>query len=186
MVLRSTVIGVFETRDQAHRAVEELHRAGFDHDHIAVVSHHKEGIEVTDLDAAKAAQVTGETKAEEGAAIGAVTGGVLGGLMALPALLPGVGPVFAFGALATSLFGIAAGAAGGGMVGALVGMDFPEEEARAYEMQLKAGRVLVGVQGGERTEEAAAIMRRQGAIEATAPPHHGASPNPVPPPLPPM
>jgi len=46
------------------------------------------------------------------------------------------------------------------MVGALIGMDFPEEEARYYEQQLKAGRVLVGVKAGDRNGEAMEILRR--------------------------
>src|SRR5262249_47500372 len=126
VLLRSTVIGVFDTHAQAHQAVEELRRAGFRNDDFAVVMHHKEKAEVTDLDAAKAAQVTGKTKAEEGLIAGAVAGAVAGGLMGL---IPGVGPVLTIGVLAGSLFGVAAGAAGGGIVGALIGMDFPEEEA---------------------------------------------------------
>jgi len=168
VLLRSTVIGVFDTHPQAHQAVEELRRAGFHRDDIAVVMHRKEGVEVTDVDAAKAAQVTGETKAEEGVAAGAIAGGLVGGLMGL---IPGVGAILSFGALAGSLFGIAAGAVGGGIVGALVGMDFPEEEARYYEQQLKAGKVLVGVKAGDRNPEATEILRRCGATDASDP-HH--------------
>jgi len=166
VLLRSTVIGVFDSHDKAHCAVEELRRAGFSDENFAVVMHHREGVEVTDMDAAKAAQVTGDTKAEEGAATGAVTGAVLGGLMALPALIPGVGPILSFGTLAASLFGATAGALGGGMVGALVGMDFPEEEAKYYEQQLKAGRVLVGVKAMDRNQVALDIFRNCGALDA--------------------
>jgi len=180
VVVPSTVIGVFDTRAQGQRAVEELRRAGFPEDHFALVMHRDEGVEVTDVDAAKAAQITGETKGEEGAAAGAVAGGLVGGLMALPALIPGVGPVLSIGTLAASLFGITTGAVGGGMVGALVGMDFPEEEARYYEDQLKAGRVLVGVKAGDRTEQAREVLLRNGASLTTSPRHQPAA-SPVPP-----
>jgi hypothetical protein len=168
---RSTVVGVFETREQAERAVEELRRLGFSDDALALVVHHpKRGVvEVTDLDAAEAARVSGESKAGEGTVAGAVTGGILGGLMALPALIPGVGPVLSFGTLAAALFGVAAGAAGGGIVGALIGEDFPEPEARFYERELKAGRVLVGVRAGERFAEAVEALRRAGAYDASTP-----------------
>jgi hypothetical protein len=167
---RSTVVGVFDTRAQAQLAVDDLRRAGFKDSQIAMVMHRNDQsrTEVSDLDAAKAAQVSGESKAGEGAAIGAGTGAVLGGVMGVAtALIPGVGPVLSVGTLAATIFGVAAGAAGGGVVGALIGLDFPEEEARFYERELKAGRVLVGVKADERDGEAAAIMYRCGGYDAT-------------------
>lgn len=171
---RSTVIGVFDNRAQGHRAVEELHRAGFADSHVTMVMHHNDTtVDVTDMDAAKAAQVTGESKAGEGAAIGAVAGGLGGGVAALAlGLIPGVGPVLSLGALAASIFGVGAaiGATGGGIIGGLIGADFPEEEARFYERELKAGRVLVGVRAEERAGEARAILDRCGGYHAlTAP-----------------
>ena len=56
MTERATLIGVFERRDQAHQAVQELHRAGFRDADITMVMHHDlhRDVEVTDLDAAKA------------------------------------------------------------------------------------------------------------------------------------
>jgi len=175
---RSAVIGVFDTREQAHRVVEELRRAGFSDNQITMVMHHRnDGTEVTDMDAAKAAQVTGENKAGEGAAIGAIAGGLGGGAVALAlGMIPGIGPVLTMGtALAATMFGIgaAAGGATGGIVGALIGMDIPEDEARFYENELKAGKVLVGVHS-DRTDEAAAIMdhcgcHHDGAIPERAP-----------------
>jgi len=164
---RSAVIGVFDTREQAHRAVEELHQAGFPHNHITVVMHHDHhrGVEITDMDASKAAWVTGDTKAGNGAAVGALAGGLSGGALALAVgLIPGVGPVLSAGVLAAAFFGVGAavGAVGGGIVGALVGQDFPEAEAQFYEAQLKAGKVLVGVHQADRLDEARAILDRAG------------------------
>jgi hypothetical protein len=167
----STVVGVFDTRSQAELAVEELRFAGFRDSQLAMVMHHdsRETVEVTDLDAAKAAQVTGESKAGEGAAIGAASGAVVGGAIGVAtALIPGVGPVISLGTLAATVFGVAAGAAGGGLVGTLIGLDFPEDEARFYEQELKAGRILVGVKAEDRESEAEAIMQRYGAYDATA------------------
>lgn len=167
----STVVGVFDTRSQAELALEELRQAGFHDSQLAMVMHRdpKETVEVTDLDAAKAAQVSGESKAGEGAAIGAASGAVVGGAIGVAtALIPGVGPVISLGTLAATVFGVAAGAAGGGLVGTLIGLDFPEEEARFYEQELKAGRILVGVKAEDRESEAEAIMRRYGAYDATA------------------
>ena len=177
---RSTVVGVFETRAQAERAMEELKRAGFSDSQITLVMHHrdKSTVEVTDLDAAKAAQVSGESKAGEGAGIGAAAGAVAGGLMAL---IPGVGPVLSIGTLAGAIFGVVAGGAGGGIVGALIGQDFPEDEARFYERELKAGRVLVGVQAGDRYEQARNILCGCGAYDARSPREVKAGAAPAPP-----
>jgi hypothetical protein len=171
---RTTVIGVFDTRQQAHQAIEELRRAGFKDSQITMVMHHNDDtvVDVTDMDAAKAAQVTGESKAGEGALAGTVAGGLGGGALALAlGMIPGIGPVLSFGTLAPGLFGVgsAIGAAGGGVVGALIGADFPEEEARFYEQELKAGKVLLGVSGGDRADEAQQILERCGGTHALTP-----------------
>jgi hypothetical protein len=176
-IQRDTTIAVFDTRDSAHRAVEALHRAGFGNHQITMVMHHREQekLEVTDLDAAKAAQVSGETKEGEGAAIGAVAGGLLGGAIALAVvLIPGFGPALVAGGLVLpSALGIATGvvggAVGGGLVGALVGLDFPEEHARVYERELKSGKILVGVRAGDRLTEAADILHLSGGYDVVPP-----------------
>jgi hypothetical protein len=162
---RATVVGAFDDRAKAQLAVDNLRRSGFADNQIAMVMHRDVGPEATDLDAAKAAQISGESKAGTGAAIGAAAGGIVGGAMGLAAgLIPGVGPIIA---LAPTIFGVAAGATGGGVVGTLIGLDFPEEHARFYERELKAGHVLVGVQTVNRDAEAAAIIYRSGGFDAT-------------------
>jgi hypothetical protein len=171
---RSLVIGVFNTRDEAQRAVEELHQAGFPSSEISVVMHrdHHADVDLTDMDAAKAAYITGENKAGEGAAIGALAGGIGGGVLALGVgLIPGLGPVFAGGLLAAACFGVGAavGATGGGIVGALIGQEFPEDEACFYEQELKAGRVLVGVKNPERLDEALTLLESLGGYHALSP-----------------
>ena len=166
---RSTVVGVFASRAQAHQAMEELRRAGFHDNQITLVTHRNEGVEVTDVDAQKAAVVSGESKAGEGAGIGAAAGAVAGARMVL---IPGVGPVLSIGTLAGVIFGVIAGGAGGGLVGALIGQDFPEEEARFYERELKAGRSLVGVKADNRLAEAVGILQRCGAYDASTPQAH--------------
>jgi hypothetical protein len=176
---RATLVGIFDTREGAHQAVEALHRAGFGNHQITMVMHHpeQEKEEVTDLDAAKAAQVTGETKEAQGIALGAAAGALVGGAIAVASMaIPGFGPLIVGGGLlsAYSLAGVAAGvvggAVGGGLVGAFIGLDIPEEEARQYERELKAGRALVGVKAGERSNEAWDILRAYGGrdLEDTA------------------
>lgn len=184
---RSTLIGVFDSREQGHRTVEELRRAGFPDSHITMVMHHERSndVEITDMDAAKAAQVSGESKAGEGAALGVAAGGVGGGALAaaaalVPGLIPGIGPVLSMGTMAATLFsigtaaavgvGAAIGATGGGIIGGLIGADIPEDEARFYEQELKAGRVLVGVSADKRVDEARAILDRCGGYHALSAP----------------
>jgi uncharacterized membrane protein len=63
------------------------------------------------------------------------------------------------------LSGVAAGAAVGGISGALVGMGIPENEARSYEGRVRAGNVLVAVHTDSPTEQRVArdILDRVGA-----------------------
>jgi hypothetical protein len=170
----STLVGIFDTREAAHRAAEELHRAGF-HNHQITVVHHATppgDVEVTDLDAAKAAQVSGETKEVKASAVGAVAGALIGGAVAVATMaIPGLGAVviggslIGTGVLAGVATGVGVGVVGGGIVGALVGLDIPEPEARLYEQELKAGRALVGVRAGDRANEAWDILRLNGGRE---------------------
>jgi hypothetical protein len=46
---------------------------------------------------------------------------------------------------AAAFTGLIAGGAVGSMVGALIGAGIPEQQAKAYDEQLKAGGILVGV-----------------------------------------
>src|SRR5262249_19490150 len=156
-------VGIFESRAQAERAVHDLRGAGFPADEIVLIMHHQDAVEITALDAAKAAQVTGHSKAVEGAAVGAATGAVVGGLAAvIPIFLPGVGVAYGVGTLAAALVGLLGGGAGGTVVGALVGADFPDEYARFFAQELKAGHVLVGVKTHDRAREARDILHYTG------------------------
>jgi hypothetical protein len=150
---RTTVVGVFDNRDQADRAVEELRRVGFRDDQIGYAVRGTEGETFE----------TGKTAAGEGLATGAVIGGLVGAAAAL--LIPGIGPVVAGGVLASVLGGAAVGAAAGGILGALVGMGIPEEEASYYESEFQAGRTLVTVSCESRCAEAQEVMRRFGAYD---------------------
>jgi hypothetical protein len=69
---RGAVVGVFDSRERARAAAEALRQAGFADADITVVMHRDlhGDVEVTDLDAAKAAWVSGESKAGKGAAEG--------------------------------------------------------------------------------------------------------------------
>src|SRR5919206_1900684 len=142
MQARSTAVAVFDERDDAEDAINDLKDAGFPGEEIGLVAR--------DRDQASAMAESTGTKAGEGAVTGAVAGGVLGGLggflvgvgsLAIPVL----GPVIAAGAFATALAGAAVGAGVGALAGALIGMGIPENEANWYEERVKGGAWLVSV-----------------------------------------
>jgi hypothetical protein len=73
-------------------------------------------------------------------------------------LIPGVGPFIAFGALGAALTGAVSGAVVGGIAAALIDFSgIPEEDARAYEQQMHAGKTLVAVKA--RDEDALEVRR---------------------------
>ena len=121
---RSTVIGVFQERDQAERAKAELRRAGFPDDGI--------GLEAGGGRAS--ATGAGPNDVEPGSPAGA--------------------PRRAATRRAAS-----------GRLGLLRGLDVSDEQARYYQHELQAGRIIMAVRETDRSSEAAAIMRRLGAHE---------------------
>lgn len=148
-------VGVFSTRQEAERALNELNRSGFSMNQVSIIAKDADrqddiaGVEVGDR------RDVGN-KADEGAATGALTGGALGGITGLlvglgTLAIPGVGPVMLAGELATTLAttvaGGAIGAATGGLLGGLIGLGIPEERARVYDTRVSRGEYLVIVRG---------------------------------------
>ena len=150
------VVGLFDDRETAQRAIEALTAAGFHRDDIGFAIKN-EGAPPHEV-----SEVTAAEGPAGGAATGALTGGLLGGLIAAAAALivPGIGPVLAGGLLASALSGAAIGAAAGGLLGALVGLGVPEEEAAQLQHELEAGRAVVTVRTTDRAAEARAIFDR--------------------------
>ena len=159
-------VGVFRTRDAAERAVADLKAAGYRDDQIGMVGKDERGNTVR-TDAA------GDTHAAEGAAIGAGIGAGAAALTSLgmaAGVIPLIGPVLAVGPLAAALISAAGGAVAGGVAGALVGWGIPEEDAKYYEGEVKAGRYLVTVDAGERSADAWGVYTRHGGYNrANAP-----------------
>jgi uncharacterized protein (TIGR02271 family) len=157
------VVGVFETKERAEQAVADLKAAGFDDDKIGMVHRDTEGNTVR-------TGAADETYAEEGAAIGAATAGgalALGSLAMTFGVIPVIGPILAVGPLAAALISGAAGAAAGGITGALIGWGIPEEDAEFYEKEVQAGRYLVTVDANGRSQEAREAMHRRGGFDRT-------------------
>lgn len=153
------VVGVFENRLQAQKAVQELKAAGFRDDQIGVAARDTEY---------KGSDTEKGSYAEEGAVAGALGGAGVAGLWAIgiaAGVLPAIGPAIAGGLLASLLTSAVAGAAVGGLAGALIGAGIPEEEAHYYESEFKAGRTIVTVKANGRHDEAVAIIRRFGGYD---------------------
>jgi len=145
--------GLYNDVPSAERGVRRFRDAGYPGERIGIVSR--------DAAAKDVAEDTG-AKAASGAATGAVAGGVLGGvaglLVGIGALaIPGIGPVVAGGMLAsafglgggTAVAGAGIGAAAGGLLGALTGLGFSDDEAKYYDEGVRGGRTLVTVHDDE-------------------------------------
>ena len=173
MAQKSTIVGVFDDRLQADRAIDELRGAGFSDAQIGVAMRYDAG-SATMGDAADAVD-TGETNAGTGAVTGVVAGlglGALAGLGVLSGIIPVVGPAIAGGTLGVILSNAAVGAGVGGLVGALVGAGIPEDEARYYHDEFEAGRTIVTVQAEGRADDAMTIFRRHGAYDMNTRPDY--------------
>lgn len=140
---RETAVAMFHSHAEAQKAVRDLKAAGFTDKQI--------GIAAKDLDGSYQEQTEGNM-ASEGATAGAVGGlgaGALWGLGIVAGVLPAIGPVIAGGALAAIAASAAGTAAAGGLIGALIGLGIPEEEAEYYESEFNSGRTVVTVKCGK-------------------------------------
>ena len=152
------IVGGFDDRSAAERAVDALYQAGFSDQHIGFVIRGADDVRggmIVDAEG---------TKDGKGAVTGAVTGGMLGGILAaaIAVLIPGVGPVVAGGVMAAFFGGAIAGTAVGGIFGAMQGLGVSEDEARFYEKEFQSGRAIVAVKAANRSAEAADILVRSG------------------------
>jgi len=154
MIMANTILGTFDDPIEARRAMDRLRDSSLKIDDISIVSRATEsGGPISNVD---------DVSAGEGAAVGAVWGGLVG-LAAL--LIPGIGPIVALGALGAALTGAGIGAVVGGITAALIDFSgIPEDEARAYESQVQAGKTLVAVKVAEAdTMEARRLLVSAGA-----------------------
>jgi outer membrane lipoprotein SlyB len=180
METQRTLVAVFDDRSQAEKALSELQRAGFNDDKIGIV-----GRQANQTDPGQAGNkpatnggevreqadeaIAADSKTTDRTFTGVVTGGVVGSLVGAAAalLVPGIGPVIAGGILTGVLLGASGGIVAGGILGALTNLGLPENEARYYETEFNAGRTLVTVQAGDRTQEAESILRANGGRQPT-------------------
>ena len=159
---RATAVGIFHNQREAREAIRQLKAAGFSDSEIGVASRHADEVR------------PGHTEVEgnmsgTGAAVGATAGlgaGALWGLGIVAGVLPAIGPVIAGGALAAIAASAAGTAVAGGVIGALVGLGIPEDEAEYYQSEFEQGRTIITVKAtGERYRLAQQIMDRYNAYD---------------------
>lgn len=144
---RPIVTSVFRDRESAEHAYDAIAARGYKSEdiHVVMTNDTRERLFAKDEEKSDLGN-----KALQGGGVGGMVGGAVGatvvGIAAAAAALtiPGLGLVIA-GPLAGALAGGAAGATAGGLVGVLVGAGIPEERAKYYEKDLKAGGIVVGV-----------------------------------------
>lgn len=157
-----TVAGVFSGYAEARRAVQALRDAGYSDDRIGVIGPDRDHPAGHHAHSGLPGDPT-HTRWEEGAGIGAAAGGATGlglGLAVAAGLISPLGPVIAGGALVALLASAGAGATVGTVMGGLVGLGIPEDEAGFYAGEVDQGRVVVTVREGEETEGLAARTLR--------------------------
>jgi len=160
--MKEAVICIVPTVIQADGIATMLSESGFLPDDISVL--------LPDQGLVKDFGHKNATKAPEGAVAGASTGAVLGGTLGLLAgigtiALPGLGAFIAAGPVMALLSGVAIGGSAGGIAGALIGLGFPEYEAKQYESKLRDGNILLSVhtETGDEARRAEKIMKDAGA-----------------------
>jgi len=163
-----TITRMFDSRDDALAAVRDLEAAGFSHDDLGIIA--------TDADASKG-PVTKQDHGDaagSGTGIGGLVGGLVGGAGGLAAALgaiaiPGIGPLVAAGALATTVVGAGAGAVTGGLVGNLAGHGVKTEEAPVYAEGMRRGGSIVTVRAEEsRAAEVETVLNRHNPVDISA------------------
>ncbi len=135
-------ISVFDSHDEALKALEELRESGVDMSKISLVGRAEiidDNIHVKSNNAVVAAPV----------AVGTVLGTTLGLLTGVGLFaIPGLGILFGAGAVIGALAGFQIGVVTGGLTTILVELGVKEDHV-AYEQHLKEGRFLMICNGTE-------------------------------------
>ena len=144
---------VFDSREEAERALSDLRSEGINEDAISIIGRHGEQ-ESSDRidDSGDPANDDGDGPNVSGGVKGALGGAVAGGLLGIAALaIPGVGPLAAAGAIASgaipgaAAIGAGIGAGVGGLTGLMTGHGVSEEDATYYEGRIKDGGIFLSV-----------------------------------------
>ena len=163
---------VFDSREEAERALSELRSAGFREESVSIVGRSESG-EITD----SSSDGDDDGVNKSGAVKGALGGAAAGTLLGVAALaIPGVGPFAAAGAIAAgaipeaAAIGAGVGATAGGVSGLLSKHGVSEEDSKYYEGHINNGGIFVSVDSdsaGGSIEEAREILFRNGGHTAS-------------------
>lgn len=164
------VSAVFDSQEEAERAMSELRSAGINENSISIIGRHGEQSSTEASGADDGANKSGAAKG----AIGGAVGGALLGIAALA--IPGVGPLAAAGAIASSAIpgaaaiGAGVGAVAGGLTGLLTNHGVSQEDASYYEERIHQGGIFLSVdseEAGVPIETAREILYRNGGHNAS-------------------
>lgn len=170
-----SIVGIFNSLADAKRAAAIVQSVGIPESRVTVLSPHTTGddletkLPTTDTEQPGVGSALGGTV---GAALG-VAGGLEAGAAAASLLIPGVGPVLAFGLIGAAIFG-AGGAAAGAFAGNAmengIADGIPRDELFVYEDALRRGRsvVLAFADDEQIAESARAALSRAGAESVDA------------------
>ena len=164
------ITGVFKSENNAETAVSQLRSLGIPEKRIGLVrpgSHAERleaGVPITDTEEPGMGRAMG---AAVGGAMGAA-GGATAGLAVASLIVPGIGPLIAFGMVGAALLGIVGAAAGSAVGDAAeeeLGEGIPHEDVYLYEDALRHGHsvVIAYTDEGEQADKAAEAMNEAGA-----------------------
>lgn len=151
------VIGLFRNQRDAERAIEAVCEAGVRPGEVSMLASKGEAHHFA---------FAGSAEVREGSAAGDGINGVLGGSAAVMAIGAVGGTVLAVGPLLIALASLGTNATVGGIVGALIGVGIPEQEARLYEREIVDNdAILVGIATLRHNDArvASILLRHKGA-----------------------
>jgi hypothetical protein len=174
---QNVISAVFDSQADAESAVSELRQAGIGDSSLSIIARHSG--QATTSDGSGDYSEANDDASD--AAKGALGGAGVGALLGIAALaIPGVGPLAAAGAIASSAIpgaaaiGAGVGAVAGGLTGVLTNHGVSEADAQYYEGRINDGGVFVSVDtsgagAGADADTARNILRQHGGHSASQP-----------------
>ncbi|HYF49022.1 MAG TPA: hypothetical protein VEJ63_06435 [Planctomycetota bacterium] len=154
-----TIIGLFDSREKAIAAIQDLKARGFSETDMGLLS--REGGRAEGVDSIPEKTDRAAAGGLGGAFIGASVG-TLVGLGVLAGVVPVIGPAIAAGTLGVLVTNAAGGMAVAGLAGALVGYGLNRDEAEEFENEVKAGKTIVTVRT-DNVSDAVVTLQQHGA-----------------------
>ena len=166
------ISGVFRSREDAEKAINELRRVGIPDNRIGLVTPGGDGEEIE-----RGLPVTDTERPGMGRAMGAAVGGAMGaaggatlGLAVATLAVPGIGPVLAFGMVGAALLGIVgatAGSAVGDTIEEELGEGVPHEDIYLYEDALRHNHsvILVYTENDDESDRVEDVLTDAAAMD---------------------